>query len=144
MRFPPASVAVRPVGAVGGSVSVVVAVASLLRDRAVSYVPSPIFHEGHFYSILDGGEILCIEAKTGETVWDHRIKGRFRTSLLLINENLYITNDRGTTTIFKATTTGFKKVAVNDLEEFCYTTPAVSAGKLFIRTKSLLYCIGKR
>jgi hypothetical protein len=112
-------------------------------NRAVSYVPSPVFHDGHFYSILDGGEIYCIEAKTGTTVWEHRIKGRYRSSLLLINGNLYITNDQGMTTVFEATTGGFREVAVNDLEEFCYTTPAVSQGRLFIRTKSLLYCIGK-
>jgi len=46
-------------------------------------------------------------------------------------------------TIFKATPDRYTEVAKNNLDEFIYPSPAVSNGKLYIRTKKNLYCIGK-
>jgi outer membrane protein assembly factor BamB len=112
--------------------------------REVSYVPSPVYHEGHFYSVLDEGLAFCFDAKTGKAVWDHRMGGRFRSSLLLADGKLYASNDRGRTTVFRATPDGFQQVAVNDLDELMYATPAIAGDRLFIRTAGHLYCIGGR
>jgi hypothetical protein len=38
----------------------------------------------------------------------------------------------------------WKVLAVNDLGEECQTTPAIAGGKIFIRTRSALYCFGKK
>lgn len=111
--------------------------------REVSYVPSPIYLDGHFYSVIDEGLVFCFEAATGKAVWDHRLGGRFRSSLILGGGNLYASNDKGVTTVFRASPTGFQQVAANDLEEVLYTTPAVAHGRLYIRTAGHLYCIGK-
>jgi outer membrane protein assembly factor BamB len=110
--------------------------------RQVTYVPSPVYHAGYFYSILDEGLLCCFNATTGETLWDQRIEGRFRSSLVLAGENGYATNDQGVTTVFRATPRGFESVSVNDLQEFCYTTPAIADGRLYLRTGKNLFCIG--
>lgn len=34
-------------------------------------------------------------------------------------------------------------LAVNDLQEECHATPAVSGGRLYIRTHQALYCFAK-
>jgi hypothetical protein len=111
--------------------------------RQVSYVPSPVYHAGHFYSVLDEGTLCCFNAKTGETVWEQRLGGRFRSSLVLAGGNAYATNDKGITTVFRATPRGFESVSVNDLQEFCYATPAIADGRLYLRTGKNLFCIGK-
>jgi hypothetical protein len=111
--------------------------------RQVPYVPSPVYHAGHFYSVLDEGMLCCFNAKTGETVWDQRLEGRFRSSLVLVGENGYATNDKGVTTVFRATPKGFESVSVNDLREFCYATPAIADGRLYLRTGKSLFCIGQ-
>lgn len=110
--------------------------------RQVTYVPSPVYHNGHFYSVLDEGMLCCFNAKTGEMVWDHRLGGRFRASLVLADEHGYATNDKGVTTVFRATPRGFESVSVNDLKEFCYSTPAIADGRLYLRTGKNLLCIG--
>jgi hypothetical protein len=110
--------------------------------RQVTYVPSPVYHDGHFYSILDEGILCCFNAKTGETVWDERLEGRVRSSLVLAGGNGYATNDKGVTTVFRATPKGFESVSVNDLKEFCYSTPAIGYGRLYLRTGKHLFCIG--
>jgi len=112
--------------------------------RQVTYVPSPVYHAGHFYSVLDEGMLCCFNAKTCETVWDHRLEGHFRSSLVLAGENAYATNDKGVTTVFRATPLGFESVSVNDLREFCYATPAIADGRLYLRAGKSLFCIGQR
>ena len=111
--------------------------------RQATYVPSPVYHAGHFYSILDDGMLFCFSAQTGDTVWEHRLEGRYRSSLVLADGNVYTTNDKGVTTVFRATKKGFESVAVNELGEFCYTTPAIAEGRMYQRTGNHLYCIAK-
>ncbi len=111
--------------------------------REVSYVPSPVYHQGHFYTIVDDGLLYCFDAKTGKAAWEHRLGGHIRSSLVLADGNIFATNDKGVTTVFRATPEGFQSVAVNDLKEFCYATPAIANGRIFIRTGNHLYCVGK-
>jgi len=35
-------------------------------------------------------------------------------------------------------------VAQNKLDERCYTSPAISQGRIFLRTFTQLYCIGQK
>ena len=111
--------------------------------RQATYVPSPVYHTGYFYSVLDDGMLCCFNAKTGDTVWEQRLEGRFRSSLVLADGNIYATNDKGVTTVFRATPQGFSSLAVNNLAEFCYTTPAIAGGKIYLRTGKHLFCIAK-
>jgi len=112
--------------------------------RAVSYVPSPVYCDGHFYSVLDNGLLHCFDANSGDTVWQRRLGGHFRCSLLLVEGNLWATNDQGMTTICKASPQDFQQIAVNDLHEFCYATPAIAHRRIYLRTKEHLYCIGAK
>ena len=112
-------------------------------SRQATYVPSPVYHNGHFYSILDEGMMLCFDAKDGEPKWSERLGGRYRASLLLADGLIYATNDKGVTTIFRASPEGFQQVARNELNEFSYASHALSNGRLFIRTDKNLYVIGK-
>jgi outer membrane protein assembly factor BamB len=54
---------------------------------------------------------------------------------------LYFTNEAGTTSVV-ATGPKFALPARNVLAETCLASPAISAGRLFIRTEKHLYCIG--
>jgi outer membrane protein assembly factor BamB len=115
-------------------------VAWTLRRQA-SYVPSPVYHDGHLYTVLDEGMLLCFDAKTGEPAWEQRLGARFRASLLFADGRIYATNDKGGTTVFEANPKSFRPVATNELEEFCYATPAIAGKRLFIRTAGHLFCI---
>ena len=110
--------------------------------RQVSYVPSPVYHEGHLYTVVDGGLLYCFAAASGEPVWDQRLDGRFRASLVLAEGRIYATNEKGRTTVFEATPQAFRLLATNDLAEQTYATPALAAGRLFVRTGEHLYCLG--
>ncbi|WP_414663352.1 outer membrane protein assembly factor BamB family protein [Horticoccus sp. 23ND18S-11] len=111
--------------------------------KQVPYVPSPVFHAGHLYSIDDAGTLACFDAKTGEAKWDHRLgTGRVRSSLVLAAGRIYATSESGVTTVFAADPAAYRPLASNRLGEFCYTTPAISSGRIYLRTGGHLYCIG--
>jgi outer membrane protein assembly factor BamB len=79
---------------------------------------------------------------TGEQVWQERLQGGFTSSLILVGDLLYVTNEGGKTFVLK-TGPKFEVVATNSLDEGVLAMPAVSGGRLFLRTSGHLYCIGR-
>ena len=53
---------------------------------------------------------------------------------MLAGGKIYATNDKDVTTVCRALPQGFESVSVNDLGEFCYTTPAIAEGRIYLRT----------
>ena len=93
----------------GGSGDVTGTEVAWSSRRQVTYVPSPVYDRGHIYSVIDEGMLVCFDAKTGESKWDQRLGGRFRASLLLANGIIYAANDKGLTTIFRASPESFQQ-----------------------------------
>jgi outer membrane protein assembly factor BamB len=111
--------------------------------RGTTYVPSPVFHEGTFYALSDGGLATAWDGRTGEVRWQERLPGRYRASLLLSEDRLYGINEAGLTTVFRASPARYEALATNDLGEFVYATPALADGRIFVRTRKRLYAIGE-
>ena len=112
-----------------------------LRD-GVSYVPSPLAVEKNFYVVSDGGVASCIDAKTGKRHWMERLGSHHSSSPVAAGGHLYFPDDGGTVHVLKAGTT-FEVVARNDMGEGCRASPALSRGRIYIRTLGHLVCIGK-
>jgi outer membrane protein assembly factor BamB len=62
---------------------------------------------------------------------------------VLADGKIYVTNEEGLTTVFRAGPT-FEVVAENAFDEFVLSSPAISDGQIFIRTSANLYAIGER
>lgn len=107
-----------------------------------SYVPSPIVCGEYFLIVNDKGIASCFKCADGERMWVERIGPNHSASLVTAGGLVYFTSDRGTTTVVRPGPT-YEAVSVNELKEDCYSSPAISGGKLFIRADSHLYCIGK-
>jgi outer membrane protein assembly factor BamB len=110
--------------------------------KGTTYVPSPVFHEGHFYAVNDGGLATAWDAATGQVKWQQRLNGRYRASAVVANGLVYAVDDDGTTTVFKASPLRYEEVARNELGEFVYATPALAEGRVFIRARERLYAVG--
>jgi outer membrane protein assembly factor BamB len=111
------------------------------QSRAVPTVPSFIHADGLLFTLKENGIVLCIDAKTGEIVWQERIEGNFAASPVYANGNIYFVSMDGECVIIKASRR-FEEVARNQLHEQVQASPAISRGQLFIRTNKHLYCIG--
>ena len=108
-------------------------------------VPTPVTDGEYFYIVNDQGIVYVHDALTGELVYGpQRLQpGTYSASPVLAGGNIYITNEAGMTTVFKAGPT-FELVARNALNDYCLSSPAVSDGQIFIRTTNYLYAIGSR
>jgi hypothetical protein len=71
-------------------------------------------------------------------------EGVIWASPILVGERLYVTNQNGTTIVFRPNPEKFELLAENKLNEHCNSTIAVSDGEIFLRTYNHLYCIAKK
>lgn len=104
---------------------------------------SPIFFKGLLFVVDRNGYISCIEAKTGKSIWQKRMKGRFSASPILANNLIYFFNEDTVCTIIKPTRE-LEIVAENKLSsDKLMATPAFDENSIYIRTENNLYRIKK-
>ena len=77
----------------------------------------------------------CLDAKTGKEIYGgQRLKpGTYSASPVLADGKIYITNEDGLTTVFKAGPK-FEILAENNMNDYCLSTIAISEGQIFLRT----------
>jgi outer membrane protein assembly factor BamB len=108
-------------------------------------VPTPVTDGKYFYVVNDRGIMWCLDAKTGAEVYgNQRIKpAKYSGSPVLADGKIYVTNEEGLTTVVAAGPK-FEVLAENPLNDYTLSSPAISDGRIFIRTSGHLYAIGKK
>ncbi len=101
---------------------------------------TPLVKDGLLYTVDSKGTLLCIDAKTGETIWSERLKGKYHSSPLWVAGNIYISSTRGETLVIKEGRE-LEIVSSNTLEGEIWATPAVVDGSILMRTSNYLYKI---
>ena len=102
---------------------------------------SPIIIKGLLFVVDRNGYISCIEAKTGKSIWQKRMKGRFSASPILANNLIYFFNEDTVCTIIKPTRE-LDIVTENKLSsDKLMATPAFDENSIYIRTENNLYRI---
>ena len=113
-----------------------------MREDGTPDVPSPLIHEGLVYLCRENGDLICMDAETGEQVYKERThRYRHRASPVFSDRNIYLTARDGRVTVVKAGR-NFEILASNDIEENISASPAISNGKLYLRSYKALYAIG--
>jgi hypothetical protein len=115
-----------------------------------SNVSSPVYHEGHLYWASESrGVVYCVDAKEGKVVYEERLQpspDRIYASALVAGGKLYYVSRTEGTYVLEAKP-AFKLLGRNAFAEdksIFNATPAVSEGRLFLRSDRFLYCIGKK
>lgn len=112
------------------------------NDMAGAYHPTPLVLGDHLYVLYSTGFLACYEAKTGKLVYEkQRLGGSFTASPWSYDGKIFCLSEEGTTYVVKAGKE-FELLGKNVLGEVSLATPAVADGKLFLRTREALYCIG--
>ena len=111
--------------------------------RMLPYVASPLIVEDRLYYAKKGGIFSCLDLNTGKTIYQARLKvpGEYYACPIRIGDHIFLGAERGTMLVLKTGDT-FEIVSKNEFPEGIYATPALSQDRLFVRTKSGLYCIG--
>ncbi len=131
-------VAVRPGGAGELSPSAVV---WRTRDNTPDS-PCPVVTQGLLFLVSDDGTAECFDARTGAPHWKERLPGKYKASPLAAEGRVYFAGLDGSCTVVAAAPR-FERLAENHLDDEFIASPAVSDGKLYLRGRKALYCLGR-
>jgi outer membrane protein assembly factor BamB len=105
-------------------------------------VPSPLIYEGVLYLVKDGGILSSLTPQKGEILKQGRLSGALGTyysSPVAGAGKVFLLSLEGKATVVRAGAQ-WEILAVNDLEEECLSTPALLANRIYLRTRTALYC----
>jgi outer membrane protein assembly factor BamB len=109
-------------------------------QRGVSNKPSVLLVGELLYMISDAGIASCIEARTGQVVWQERIGGEFSASPVYADGKIWFFSQEGKTSVVAPGRT-FQLLAENQLTEGFMASPAIAGRSFFLRTRTHLYRI---
>lgn len=109
--------------------------------------PSPIV-VGPYIIVSDmSGVATCYDQADGHIYWKERLSGKYSGSPIAANGLVYIVNEAGTTTVIKPGPK-LEIVAQNSLpaagSEIFRASPTPCGGQMFIRSTTVLYCVGPK
>jgi outer membrane protein assembly factor BamB len=130
--------AIRP----GGSGDVTATHTAWRIPTGAPYVSSVVVYDGLMYSAGDAGIISCLDIETGERVWQERVTGAFSASPVAGDGKVYFVSESGETVVFRAGRTA-EVLARNRLDAHFVASPAVSRGRIFLRSDDAVFAVGR-
>jgi outer membrane protein assembly factor BamB len=97
-------------------------------------------HDGLVYIAEESGYLHCLDAKTGQSYWNHDFKDGMWGSAYFVDGKVYIGTESGDIVIFEHGKK-LKILATNSMDEALKGTPVVANGVLYVTTKTKLYAI---
>ena len=114
--------------------------------KNLPYIPGPLLYKDVFYLVKTGGIITSIDAATGQVLKEGRspdAPGDYYASPVAADDKVFVANTDGKVTVLQAGR-DWQVLRVNDLGEPIYATPALSGGRVYVRTRGAVYCFGTR
>ena len=109
-------------------------------DVVMPEVSSPVGDGERFYFGTSTGELVCLDAKSGEELWLEELDDGFYSSPVLVGEHIFVSDIPGRMYILKASAE-YEVVSTIEMGEDLFATPAFMDGRIYIRTVGHLYCI---
>jgi len=112
--------------------------------KNLPYVAAPLLYQGVFYLVKDGGIITSLDPITGKLLKEGRSRealGQYFSSPVAADGKVYVANSEGKITVLKADAQ-WEVLRVNAMDEDVHATPALSGGRIYVRTRGALYCFG--
>jgi outer membrane protein assembly factor BamB len=110
-------------------------------ERGAPHLPTPLAYNGRLFLVTEKGIASSVRLDDGEVVTTKRIGGNYSASPICIDGRLYAVSDDGEVVVLKADDS-LEVLARNPLGEPSRATPAVSGGRLYLRTMSQVLCLG--
>jgi hypothetical protein len=115
-------------------------------QKNLPYIPAPIVYQDIFYMVKDGGIVTALDAASGKPLKEGRSTealGEYYASPVAADGKLFLASTEGKISVLKAGAQ-WEVLRVNDLGEEVHATPALSGGRIYVRTRTGLYCFGTK
>ena len=108
-----------------------------------AFTSTPVYRGGRVYSTIKRGELVCVDANTGEEHWVLKLApDQIHASPTWADGKLYVPMFNGK--VFVVVDEGEKGNILSeiDLGSACLAAPAVAHGRVFVQSKKMLFCFG--
>ena len=113
-------------------------------QKNLPYIPAPLVYQNVFYMVKDGGIITSLDAASGQPLKEGRSTdalGEYHASPVAADGKVFVANVEGKISVLKAAEQ-WEVLGVNDIGEEIHATPALSGGRIYVRTRGSVYCFG--
>lgn len=113
--------------------------------KNLPFIAAPLLYGDVLYMVRDGGIITSLEAATGNQLKAGRnpqALGEYHASIVAADGKLYLANVEGKVSVLRAAG-DWEVLATNDIGDEIHATPALSGGRIYIRTRGHLYCFAQ-
>ena len=111
-------------------------------EKQAPYVPTSVARGNLLFLWGDNGIVSCVEVPTGSLIWQKRVGGNFSSSPVRGGDYVYCVSVEGDVVVLAAKGE-YELLGRMPLGEVCRSTPAIAGGRLYLRTQSHLYSLGK-
>ena len=114
--------------------------------KNLPFIPAPLLYRDVYYMVRDGGIITSLNPATGQLLKQGRSPGalgEYYASPVAADGKIFLASGEGKMTVLKAAPE-WEVLQVSDLGEEIRATPALTDGRIYVRTRSSLYCFGAR
>lgn len=114
------------------------------NEPVANHWSTPVCKDGYLYGmfgfkLFKKGPMKCVELATGKVMWSHPDFGQ--GNVILVGSRLVALAEDGNLVIVEATPEAYKEVArTKAFPDKCWTTPAFSDGKIYVRSISQGTC----
>jgi outer membrane protein assembly factor BamB len=95
--------------------------------------------------VNDGGIVTSFNPGSGEVIARGRLEDavdHYYASPVAADGKVFIVSEQGKVAVLQPDGS-LEAIAVNDLDDLCYATPAIEDGRIYLRTRNTLYCFGE-
>ena len=113
------------------------------EDSGLPDICSLLCDGPHVYTLVFG-VLHAFDALTGEHLWQCDTKAKFQSSPAMINGHIFLLSEKGTAIFGDFAKDGFKETGRAELGEGTGASPAFAPGRIYLRGKKHLFCIGTK
>ena len=115
-----------------------------MRDDVGTFVPTPAVYQDRVILLRDRGEVACIDASTGTTIWEAAFpkhRSNYYASPLIAGDKLYAPREDGTVFVARLTDKKLELLSENNMAESIISSPIPFSNRLLIRGEKHLFCV---
>jgi outer membrane protein assembly factor BamB len=114
-------------------------------SKSLPNTAAPLYYAGALWIVKDGGVLTTLNPKTGDVLKQGRLAGALEpywASPVAGDGKVYAISGAGKVVVLKAAAE-WEILGINEMDDEVFATPALVDGKIYLRTRSALYCFAE-
>ncbi len=114
-------------------------------DAGLADTCGPLVTDQFVLLLASFGTLTCYDKKAGgEPLWEIDFDDSFSSSPGLVGNRVYLFGEEGKSWVVEIDRDGGKIISESNLGQPCVTSPAFQDGRIYIRGKETLFCLGTK